>query len=145
MSPPDVEYQIIFKPFRLRSPYFLHVLINIWGIKCWKVLHEFQSLYNTATCWKSVWRFLLLWLYIYFSLWLIHTLKNIISLGRDLQTFLSEGHINYYTTVRGPDILRNMIVSGYVAFYKINKCFVNISSFIIDKMASRAVVWRPLS
>jgi len=42
-----------------------------------------------------------------------------------LQNFLSEGHISYYTTVRGPDILRNVIVSGYVAFYQINKCFVN--------------------
>jgi len=31
-----------------------------------------------------------------------------------LQTSLSEGHISYYTTVRGPDILRNVIVSGHV-------------------------------
>jgi len=30
---------------------------------------------------------------------------------------LSEGHISYYTTVRGPDILRNVIISEYVAFY----------------------------
>jgi len=33
-----------------------------------------------------------------------------------LQTFLSEGHISYYATVRGPDILPNEIVSGYVTF-----------------------------
>jgi len=32
-------------------------------------------------------------------------------LNRGLQTFLSEGHISYYATVQGPDILRNVIVS----------------------------------
>jgi len=30
-----------------------------------------------------------------------------------------------YTKVRGPDILRNGIVSGYVTFYQIKKFFVN--------------------
>jgi len=40
---------------------------------------------------------------------------------RGLQTFFSEGHISYSTTVRGPDILRNVIVSRYVAFHQINK------------------------
>jgi len=30
-----------------------------------------------------------------------------------LQTFLSEGHISYHTTIRGPDILRNEIVARY--------------------------------
>jgi len=30
---------------------------------------------------------------------------------RGLQTFLSKGRISYYTTVRGLDILRNVIVS----------------------------------
>ena len=35
-----------------------------------------------------------------------------------------EDHISYYTTFRGPDILRNVIVSGYVAFYQINKFFI---------------------
>jgi len=39
-------------------------------------------------------------------------------LAQGLQTFLSESH---FTTVRGPDILRNGIVSGYVIFYEINK------------------------
>ena len=56
--------------------------------------------------------------------------------------FLSEGHINYYTTIRGPDILRNVIVSGYVRFYHIyrHKCFVNTVYYfsIIDKISSRA-------
>ena len=41
-----------------------------------------------------------------------------------LQTFLSEGHTSYYTTVRGPDMFRNVIVSGCVTFYQINKFFV---------------------
>jgi len=31
---------------------------------------------------------------------------------RGLQTFLSKGHISYYRTNRGPDVLRNVIVSG---------------------------------
>jgi len=44
---------------------------------------------------------------------------------RALQTFLSGGHISYFTTVRGPDVLRNVIVSGYVTIYQINKFFVN--------------------
>jgi len=30
-----------------------------------------------------------------------------------------EGHLRYYTTVRGPDILRNVIVSESVTFYQI--------------------------
>jgi len=40
---------------------------------------------------------------------------------RVLQTFLAEGHISNYTTVRGQDTLRNVIVSWYVAFYQISK------------------------
>jgi len=40
--------------------------------------------------------------------------------GRGLQPSLSESYISYCTTVRGPDILRNVIVFGYVAFYQIN-------------------------
>ena len=39
---------------------------------------------------------------------------------RGLQTFLFKGHISYYTTVRGPDILRNLIASGYVKLYMLN-------------------------
>ena len=34
----------------------------------------------------------------------------------DLQTYLPEGHISYYTTFRGLGILRNVIVSGYATF-----------------------------
>ena len=67
------------------------------------------------------------------------------------QKCLSEGHMNYDTTIRGPNILRNVIISGYVIFYQINKCFVNLYFFVIDKMslrpvemASQAVVWKPL-
>ena len=33
---------------------------------------------------------------------------------------LSEGHINYYITVRGPDILRYVTVSGKVTLYQSN-------------------------
>ena len=39
---------------------------------------------------------------------------------------LSEGNISHYTTIRVPDFLRNVIASGNVAFYEINKFFVNI-------------------
>jgi len=46
--------------------------------------------------------------------------------SRGFQTFLAESHMSYYTIVRGPDILRNVIVSGYVTFYQISKFFVNI-------------------
>jgi len=40
-------------------------------------------------------------------------------LQQGLQTFFPEGHISYYTTIRGPDISRNTIVSGYATFYNI--------------------------
>ena len=45
---------------------------------------------------------------------------------RTLQTFLSDGliFISNYTEVRGPDILRNVIVSGYITFYQNNKFFL---------------------
>jgi len=39
--------------------------------------------------------------------------------SRGLQTFLSEGHIRYYTLVRGPDFLRRVIVLGKVAFHQL--------------------------
>jgi len=40
-----------------------------------------------------------------------------VCLVQGLQTFLSGDHISYNTTVRGQDILRNVIVSGYIAFH----------------------------
>ena len=43
--------------------------------------------------------------------------------------FLGEDPISYCTTVRGPDILRNVIFSGYVTLYQINTFFVNILFF----------------
>jgi len=43
--------------------------------------------------------------------------------------FLSEGHISYCTTVRGPDILRNVIVPEDVTFHQINKFFVDTLLF----------------
>jgi len=45
---------------------------------------------------------------------------------------------SYYTPVRGPDVVHNVIVSGYVTLYQINTLCVNILLFIIDKMSSRA-------
>jgi len=39
--------------------------------------------------------------------------KNLaIVYSKGLQTFLSKGHVSYYTTVWGSDILRSVIVSG---------------------------------
>jgi len=53
----------------------------------------------------------------------------------------------YYTTVRGPDILRNVAVSEYVKFYQINKfflyrlfCFIGKMSLRSEEVASQAVV-----
>ena len=42
---------------------------------------------------------------------------------KSLQTFLTEDHISHYTSVRWPDILRNVIISGYVTFYQISKFY----------------------
>jgi len=50
---------------------------------------------------------------------MISRTQNFYDLEHGLQTFLPEGHISYYTAVRGSDILRNVIVSGYVTFYQI--------------------------
>jgi len=57
---------------------------------------------------------------------------------------LGEGQISCYTTARGQDISRDVIVSGYVTFYQINKFFRKYRYFfVIDKMSSQAVVERP--
>jgi len=57
--------------------------------------------------------------------------------SRDLQIFLQECHISCNTTVRRPGILRNVIVSGYVTYYQINKFLVYRSTifFLVDKMS----------
>ena len=47
-----------------------------------------------------------------------HKRKQFLLQSRGFQTFLSEGHINYYTRVRGPDILRNVIVSRQWTYRK---------------------------
>jgi len=44
--------------------------------------------------------------------------------------FFGRDHISYYITVRGPDILRNVIFLGYVPFYPINAFFVNTLYFL---------------
>ena len=53
---------------------------------------------------------------------MISRTQNFYDLEHGLQTFLPEGQISCFVTVRGPDILRNVIVSGYVTFYQIEKC-----------------------
>jgi len=47
--------------------------------------------------------------------------------------------MSHCTTVQGPDILRNVIVSGYVAFYQICKFFVNMLFFKYCQMSLRLV------
>jgi len=54
---------------------------------------------------------------------------------------MPDGQINYYTTVRGPDILLNVIVSGYVAFYQINKCFANALFSLLAKRLCGRIIW----
>jgi len=51
------------------------------------------------------------------------------ALDQGLQTFLYDDHISCYTKVQRPDILRNVIVLVYIAFYEANKFFVNILFF----------------
>jgi len=47
--------------------------------------------------------------------------------------FLSESYISNYIKVRGPDILRIGIVSGYVTFYQIKK-FSSINFSLLTKV-----------
>jgi len=54
------------------------------------------------------------------------------------QTFLPEGRISYFTTVRGPDILRNMIASGMLHPSISTHALQIYYFFIVDKMSSRA-------
>jgi len=42
---------------------------------------------------------------------------------QELLTFLSKGHISYYTTVQGQDILQNEIISEYVIHSTKSKSF----------------------
>jgi len=51
-----------------------------------------------------------------------------IHIDQGSSNFLGEGHISYCTTIRGLDILRNVIFSGYVTF-QINTFFVNALFF----------------
>jgi len=48
-----------------------------------------------------------------------------IHIDQDYPKCLGEDHISYCKTVRGSDILRNVIFSGHVPFYQINRFFVN--------------------
>jgi len=80
-------------------------------------------------------------------------LETLYGLTQGLQTFLSDCH---YTTVRGPDILRIKIVSGYATFYEVNKFLkMHYFSFLTKSLREpdelswragfgpRSVVWRP--
>ena len=48
-----------------------------------------------------------------------------IHIDQDYPKCLGEDHISYCKTVRGSDILRNVISSGHFPFYQINRFFVN--------------------
>jgi len=63
-----------------------------------------------------------------------------VRLEQGLQTSLTEGNISYYTTILGPHIMRNVIVSGDVALYQINKFFVNIL-FLLLKKSFAGRIW----
>jgi len=65
---------------------------------------------------------------------------GLLSLVQAFPNFFPEGHISDYTTVRGPDILRQAVVSGYVTFCQISKYFVNIF-FIVDKNGFAGRIW----
>ena len=65
-----------------------------------------------------------------------------IHIDKGSPNFLEEDHISYCTTVREPDILRNVIFSTYVQFCQINTFFVNIF-FITGKMFCGRVKWLP--
>jgi len=47
------------------------------------------------------------------------TRQQVLNQIRSPTFFLSEGRICYHSTIWGPDILRNVIALGYVAFYQI--------------------------
>jgi len=56
-----------------------------------------------------------------------------VDVHQGLQTFLSQGHISYYTTVQRPNILHNVIDSRYVTFYQINKFFISTVLSLLKK------------
>ena len=54
--------------------------------------------------------------------------------------FFRGDYISYCTTVRGPDIMRNVIF-GYVTFYQIATFFLNIFFSSLAKCVLRRVKW----
>jgi len=113
---------------------------GVWTSSCCWRLEPPVGVVGRAGCW-----FHLVHLHLHVSLMLAILPKH--RLHQRSPNFFSEGHIRYNTAVRGPDILHNVIVSGYVTF------FVSIlAKWLLgpDGMASRAgsspraVVWRPL-
>jgi len=65
-------------------------------------------------------------------------LLGIFSLEKGSPNFLVRGPHKHYSTVRRPDILGNVIVSGYVIFHWINKCLGKYCFLITDRMYSRS-------
>ena len=58
--------------------------------------------------------------------------------AKGLQTFLSEGHISYYATARGLDVLCSMIVSGYLTSLKsTNFSYIYYFSSLTNVFAGR--------
>jgi len=60
---------------------------------------------------------------------------------RDLQTFMSEGRRSCYTTVRGPNIIHNVIFSGYVTYHQSNTFLLIHYFFIVDKSGPILTLW----
>jgi len=139
-------------------------------IVCWKVAtcktcKQFFSIILKAIelsiQYQSLWCKILFIMYYCLSV-VINSTSNswfLIVYNKSLQTFLSEGHVSYYTAVGLPDILCNVIVSGYVTFDQIDKHFRNelFLKLLLDEMASPAgwngitiwifphiIVWRTL-
>jgi len=54
---------------------------------------------------------------------------NVDGLVQDSQRFCQRPNKQCGRTIPGPDNLRNVIVTGYVTFYQINKFFVKILFF----------------
>jgi len=49
--------------------------------------------------------------------------------------------MNSYTTIRGPDILSNVFVSAYGAFYQTNQFFANLLIFHFWQNGFAARIW----
>jgi len=71
--------------------------------------------------------------------WHFVKISVFVNLQQGLQTFLPEGHIGYYTLVRGLGFSRKVIASGYVKFFQINKW--NIIFSLLTKCFAGRMKW----